>query len=140
MKTKIRATLISSFAFLFFLVSCNTLRHTVFTPAITLIPTKVVNMSRDDETRAGVATGYKIINALDRYYQDNQQYPEQLSDLKPKYLEEIPLTITGQPFSYSLLKSPDALYPYVLGFDLATTNLAFGCAYPGWECGPASPP
>jgi hypothetical protein len=40
-------------------------------------------------------SGNKIILALEKYRKDNGGYPKTLSELKPKYLQEVPLPTWG---------------------------------------------
>lgn len=57
----------------------------------TLIIPRVVGVQSDAETAAMEANEKIIKNALERYYLDNDEYPEELDDLVEEgYLDEIP--------------------------------------------------
>ena len=56
----------------------------------TLIIPKVVGVKSDAETKAMEANERIIRNALERYYLDNDEYPDELEDLEEGYLDEIP--------------------------------------------------
>ncbi len=47
---------------------------------------------RIDETKK---TGNEIVKALDAYYTENNQYPDSLDDLTPKYLAEVSPPVWG---------------------------------------------
>lgn len=44
----------------------------------------------DYENSVTAANSKTIINSIERYYNDNKQYPKEMKDLKPKYLAVIP--------------------------------------------------
>ena len=72
----------------------------------TLVVPRVIGVKEDAETAAKEANMRIIINALERYYAEEGNYPEELADLVPKYLDEIPSGFTyerssgsGDPYS-----------------------------------------
>jgi hypothetical protein len=72
-----------------------------------------------------------IISALYEYEGEHNSFPNELSDLVPDYLEEIPTTTGGQTYFY-LTNSTDGFF---LAFDM---NSHYGCGYTDkfkeWEC------
>lgn len=52
--------------------------------------TDIVKEARENTNDANIMI---ISNALERYYIDNEEYPQKLEDLVPKYLMEIPKVI-----------------------------------------------
>ncbi len=75
----------------------------------------------------------ELISALARYHQVHSQFPGQLDLLVPSYLKQIPVTLSGQKFEYTL----DTLEGYYLTFH-ADDNGGVGCGYnqrlKGWDC------
>lgn len=56
----------------------------------TLIIPRVVGVPSEAETKAMDANARIIKNALERYYLDNDEYPEALEELEGGYLDKIP--------------------------------------------------
>lgn len=87
----------------------------------------------ESEVNDGISKGNPIIKALEGYYAKNGHYPEELEDLIPHFLSDIPSTRTGQTYFYNKLD----LEGYILVFSL-TTRKGEGCGYrPNekvWEC------
>ncbi|MBN2501779.1 MAG: hypothetical protein JXB38_13445 [Anaerolineales bacterium] len=108
------------------------------TPTIT--PT--MSLTREwinEEIKSGKEQLEMIIQAIEQYYEDTGAYPESLDALIPDYLDEIPLTITGQQFEYGLFDH----YIYIVKFEIARkrnpdTNSVWLCGYIRssdlWEC------
>jgi hypothetical protein len=75
----------------------------------------------------------EIISALTRYQQVYGQFPDQLASLVPTYLKQMPVTLSGQGFEYTL----DTLEGYYLTFH-TDDNGNVGCGYnqrlKGWDC------
>ena len=93
-------------------------------------------MSREAEAEAKEANrerGVEIVEALDRYKQDNGRFPEELGVLVPTYLVEVPETTRGESFDYE----PDELEGYYLCFYL-NRRKTIGCCYNDrlefWDC------
>jgi hypothetical protein len=84
------------------------------------------------EIQEGQEVGNRIIEAIDKYYEEKGQYPDILDDLIPDYLSEIPHTPSGQAFEYTL--NYDI---YMLLFKSSTkrgANCAFGKRQSFWDC------
>jgi len=129
---------------IFSLILSNCGKVEIETPTVMLPATKMSHSPTEitpldpaidaylSEIREGQCKGNLILSAIENFYQDNKHYPDQLEDLVPFYLEEIPITDTGQPFIYR--QTPDI---YVLLFHLTTKN-GVSCAYTkrlsDWEC------
>lgn len=101
----------------------------------TLDPTMI---EIEQERSSGMEQIKGIIEALELYYQYNGNYPEKLDMLTPKYLTEIPVTITGQKFEYYL----DGSDEYVIFFNVTRSSSPEKTAYCSflrymavWECG-----
>ena len=56
----------------------------------TLVIPKVVNIKEDAQTATDKANEKIIRNALERYYAEHGEYPDDLSTLEGDYLDEIP--------------------------------------------------
>jgi hypothetical protein len=93
-----------------------------------------IRASIAEEEESGKRQGNEIVEAIERYYKETSQYPNNLDELTPVYLSEIPLTITGEPFGYRLVE-PQIYY---LSFQLVRTERKSACTYMGdlktWEC------
>lgn len=93
-----------------------------------------VRASIIEEKESGKQQGDEIVEAIERYYKETSQYPNNLDELIPIYLGELPLTITGQQFGYRLVE-PQIYY---LSFLLGRREGRFACTYMGdlkeWEC------
>lgn len=83
-----------------------------------------------------------IVEAIEEYYQDHSEYPESLEVLIPAYLQELPLTISGDLFDYYQNRTDI----YLIGFKLKRQggeNIVFSCGYSRgndlWECGVSGP-
>lgn len=90
------------------------------------------------EIAEGKKQGDNIVNAIEKYYENEGDYPETLGDLLPNYLDEIPVTITQQTFSYELSDH----FTYMLIFEIerkSTDDVIWFCGYirryEFWECG-----
>ncbi|MGB4570034.1 MAG: hypothetical protein WBH81_05715, partial [Tepidanaerobacteraceae bacterium] len=75
-----------------------------------IIP-KVVGVKSDAETKAMEANERIIRNALERYYLDNDEYPDDLEVLEEGYLDEIPYEYDYEPeddgYSLTLIKKTE---------------------------------
>lgn len=112
----------------------------------TAIPTVTMKSTIDptgewinNEIEDGIEQGERIIKAIESYHQDYGNYPESLTGLIPEYLNEIPLTIAGQEYTFELFE-PNI---YLLSFIRIRTHIGQGkyvnyCAYlrniNEWEC------
>jgi len=113
------------------LSGCSQVKSTsILLPTETLDVISSVTLADDPKTdehlreiREGQRLGELIIDAIEKHYLDKGIYPDELPNLVPTYLQEIPLTETGESFRYR--QSPDI---YVVGFDLVTKKGAY-CAY-----------
>jgi ABC-type transport system substrate-binding protein len=106
------------------------------TPAGIQTSTLTPTLNPANEIEYNMIQGNKIIDAIERYYEANGYYPENLDCLVPVYLAEIPLTKDGQTFKYRL----NDYFIYGLSFNIpGTENVHGGCGYnkrsPFWECG-----
>lgn len=75
----------------------------------------------------------QIISALEKYSQDNRQFPIQLEDLVPQYLSDLPETVEGSKFFYR----PDKTVEYYLCFEISSGKIPGCCYIPQhelWDC------
>jgi len=93
-----------------------------------------IQASISEEIETGEIQGNKIVIAIEKYYQETGHYPNDLKELIPIYLNQIPLTITGEQFRYKLINSK----LYYLWFLLSRAGRKFSCSYAPdlktWEC------
>ena len=100
----------------------------------THVPTVNTNIL---EINAGKEQAQEILDAIQRFNIDNNKFPLKLDELVPEYLNEIPITTTGQPYSYKQFD----LHTFILTFRLSSSQdkLNAYCAYlyssDLWECG-----
>jgi hypothetical protein len=154
--------LIFSFIFILLLCSCDDVIQStkvIASPYQTLSPVENEFLSGDDviqstkvlaspyqtlspagkEFLSGKEIGNQLKNAIEQYKRTHGNYPQSLSELIPEYFNSIPLTITGQEFSYKILDPSAARLSYGLCF-VITQNINTMCCnspyYDGWECGP----
>jgi hypothetical protein len=143
------------FIFLFTLVACANVSLNAATPTDMIssaAPTNIksnvstpydssaqatfdaVRASIAEEQESGMQQGNEIVVAIEKYYKGTNQYPDNLGELVPVYLNEIPLTITGEQFEYRLVEPQF----YYLSFLLRRQAERFACTYMGdlrtWEC------
>ena len=76
-----------------------------------------------------------ILIALEEHNSNHGRYPDNLNDLIPIFLSEVPKTINGKEFEYSL----DKVDRYMFCFNRYEPNLS-GCCYyrylETWDCTP----
>jgi len=133
MCNKVRSALFVLFVIL--IVGCNktftpTDDHSVNDKTITPDPLLV---AFQDEIASGQEQGNNIIDSLENYYREKGSYPENLEELTPIYLEEIPTTSTDQSFYYK----KHEVETYILSFPLVTKNgvvCGFSRRTSQWEC------
>ncbi len=93
--------------------------------------TSTVDRIRNDQAQAS-----EILTALESYQRDHGRFPNELGDLAPTYLEEVPKTAGRQDFTYT----PDVTDGYHLCFDYPSRST---CCYiqrlAAWDCSPGSP-
>lgn len=53
-----------------------------------------------------------VIDAVENYYGDNGRYPEKIEELIPKYLDEKPVTLTGEEIWYEKEEKDQYLVGY----------------------------
>ena len=92
----------------------------------------------NEEVENGISLGNVVVEAIERYYDNEGSYPETLSDLVPRYMNAIPTTGTNQEFKYLLLDTENILgIPYNLSFNLIS-NVNTACVYrqkhQTWDC------
>ncbi len=109
----------------------------LLTPACTVADREWAREGAADEIVANKRLASAMIRALDRYEQDQGQFPEQLRALVPRYLAEITTTVGGEDFSYER----DDLYGegYYLCFDVVSYPGRGCCFHPRlglWDCSP----
>lgn len=87
-----------------------------------------------NEINQGIHTGNLIVGAIEFYFRENGEYPHSLDKLTPKYIQEIPETVTGQQYVYAIFDP----HIYVLNFKIANLDFRYGCSYmrnlDTWEC------
>lgn len=93
--------------------------------------TSTADRIRNDQTQAS-----DILLALENYQRDHGRFPNELDDLAPTYLEEVPKTTGRQDFAYTL----DVADGYHLCFAYPSRST---CCYiqrlAAWDCSPGSP-
>ena len=106
-----------------------------FCGVLVLIVASCTQMNMTREIKANEERAVKIIRAIERYKQDHDHPPENLADLVPVYLPEIPQTITGQDYAYTI----SSIDGYLLCFDLVRYQDRSCCfleRYSIWDCSP----
>jgi hypothetical protein len=115
-------------------------KDTKISPAVTLTEQQILI---GKEESIGINIGNTLVKALEAFYEANGRYPSNLDELIPKYISEIPMTITKQPYEYSqLYPSEFNKEPFHLSFVVANAKNE-QCSYfkfvlPNkaiWECG-----
>jgi hypothetical protein len=87
--------------------------------------------------KKGYTTAQPIIEALEKYLEENQDYPESLNKLQPKYIKELPKDGNGIRYKYSYL---DDKKTYILSFTYDGSGLLGinECSYysntKAWSC------
>ncbi|GAK58316.1 hypothetical protein U27_05290 [Candidatus Vecturithrix granuli] len=79
----------------------------------------------------GYAVCQPIIEALERYHQENRSYPDTLDVLIPEYIEGIPEEVHGYPILYNITEES-----YRLRFSYEQPGMNH-CDYmpeTGWKC------
>jgi hypothetical protein len=115
-------SLIFAFAFIFLLCSCDAATQptkAIASPYQTISPA-------GKEFLSGKEIGDQLIKAIEEYKHTYGNYPESLSELIPEFLYSIPLTMTGQEFSYKILDPSVKSLPYGLCF-VITQNINTLC-------------
>ncbi|MCI0398420.1 MAG: hypothetical protein L0332_24150 [Chloroflexi bacterium] len=90
--------------------------------------------------------GTEIVMALERYRIDKGQYPDSLNELKPRYMNEIPLalssegvdwlyTVRAEEFTLGYMKDPDKFGAFVCLYEPSRGDWA--CGHNQW--GPFKP-
>ncbi|MCC6797873.1 MAG: hypothetical protein IT366_22350 [Candidatus Hydrogenedentes bacterium] len=83
------------------------------------IVAKRMERNREHEFSLITTKGSQIVSALDKYYAQNGEYPQLLSQLAPVYISEIPtlgLAKTNE-FKYERIRTIDAVGAYTLSID-----------------------
>lgn len=91
-------------------------------------------VSEEQEIMDGKEKSYIVIRAVEQYKLDNGHCPEAIEDLIPKYLIEVPTTLTGYQIEYNR----DREF-FIVSFALRKrSKLPEGCGYhrylDAWEC------
>lgn len=100
--------------------------------------------SLNQEINTGIERGNHIIQAIEAYHTSKGAYPATLADLSPTYLNELPMTSTGQAYFYRLFdaSSPLAAEVYWVSFR-AINQDHVACTYfrrlDYWDCNYNSP-
>ena len=69
---------------------------------------RTISASVESQRRADELVNVKLIRtALADYYHDNREYPEDLSELKPKYISQVPSNPWGNGYEYKLTRGGD---------------------------------
>ena len=91
-------------------------------------------MTYQEEITIGEKLGDSIIQKIEAFYSEHGKYPDSLEDLIPKYLDEVPVTINGDPFRYQL----NQVNIYILSFKVVRHDLPTSCGYlrniETWDC------
>lgn len=78
----------------------------------------------DEEITYGQEQGEIILAAIEMFYQETDRYPEELDELSPLFLDEIPLTLFGDEFEYEIEEPSGAnsWNPYILRYKLVNAH------------------
>lgn len=102
-----------------------------------IVTTNEANNQDLGEQYLDMEIGNELVQAIDAYYLDKNVYPNNLLDLVPKYISEIPHTTEEQEYKYTLFSEGHPGWPYQLVF--MSSNGKAGCSYQArnqrWECG-----
>jgi hypothetical protein len=133
MKNKIVSVCL--FIFLSTLVACADVSLSAVTQTAVISSADQATLDfMSEERESGMQQGDEIVAAIEKYYSETNRYPDKLDELVPVYLNEIPLTITGERFEYRHVR-PQV---YFLSFLLQRQARRFACTYMGdlkaWEC------
>ena len=80
--------------------------------------------------------GSKIVQALNEYEQDHGTVPEQLEELVPTYLPEVPRTSNEEDFIYKMVKVSKSIR-FSLYFRVeGTLSCGYNDPFKMWECSP----
>jgi hypothetical protein len=100
--------------------------------------------SLDQEIKTGIERGNRIVQAIEVYHTAKGEYPPSLNELMPVYLNDLPITSTGQAYFYRLFDtgSPLASDVYWVSFR-AINQDHVACTYfrmlDYWDCNYSSP-
>jgi hypothetical protein len=90
--------------------------------------------SLEEEITDGKQRGDQIVRAIEKYYIDFKVYPENLSDLIPKYLTKLPHTANGVNYSYKQIEGDI----YYVSFPVSSKKIKTTCVFikklEDWEC------
>jgi hypothetical protein len=106
---------------------------------------EITSITIGNEFQSGQEQGGVIIVAIEQFQNDKGRFPDSLNELLPKYLCQLPDTITGQKYSYQLLQPSEfnSWSSYLLSFEISK-KVNTGCTYLSglsqWECGPQNVP
>jgi hypothetical protein len=106
---------------------------------------ELTSITMSNEFQSGKEQGSVIISAIEQFQDNKGRFPDSLNELLPKYLCQLPNTITGQIYTYKLLQPNEynSWSSYLLSFEISN-KVNTGCTYLSglnqWECGPQSVP
>jgi hypothetical protein len=90
-----------------------------------------------ETAKRGYAAAQPIIEALEKYRQDNQKYPDSWIKLVPQYIKELPKDGDGLRFNYSYIDDKNT---YTLGFSydgsgvIGITECKYYSTTKSWSC------
>jgi len=120
-------------------------------PTLIIIPTDTITAGvvtplspLEQEIKNGMERGNRIIQAIEAYHTTKGEYPPTLNELLPTYLSDIPMTLTGQAYSYRLFDGSSPLADEVYWVSFRAINQDHvACTYfrrlDTWDCDYASP-
>ncbi len=79
----------------------------------------------------GYAVCSPIIAALERFYAQNERYPEVLSELVPAYLEDVPPEVNGEPIEYRVTSTS---YELTFSYSGPGRNTCTYTPEGSWKC------
>lgn len=111
----------------------NTARAVLVTLCcLILLTSSCSRMIEADVINGNIERGNTVVEAIKHYQEDHGSLPEQLDILLPDYLSEIPKTITGGSYTFTL----SYIDIYMLCFDVPGAHP--GCCYlhrhEAWDC------
>jgi hypothetical protein len=88
----------------------------------------------EGEITDGKQRGDQIVRAIEKYYIDFEVYPENLSNLIPKYLTKLPQTTAEVDYTYKQIEGDI----YYVSFPVTSKEIKTTCTFikklEDWEC------
>jgi hypothetical protein len=90
-----------------------------------------------DVAKRGYTAAQPVIDALEKYHQENQKYPDTWIKLAPKYIKELPKDGEGLRYNYMYIDDKDT---YRIGFSydgsgvLGISECTYYSNTKSWSC------